>query len=174
MTVFDSAMLSLIFLSVITGVLFYFFVLRTLGLPFVPSRDKTVNEIFSLLGDVKGKKVLDLGSGNGKIVIAAAKRGAHAVGFEINPLLVWLSRKKIACGKYTGTVHIQLADFWSTDVGAYDIIIFYGIVPAMKRLEHKLMNELKPGAQIVTSYCEFPGWKHISKIGHTFLYVISL
>ncbi|MBI4272591.1 methyltransferase domain-containing protein [Candidatus Uhrbacteria bacterium] len=170
MIILDAVTITLIVLVFLTGALFFLFVLQPLGLPFVPSRDSTVKEIFSLLGDIKGKKVLDLGSGNGKIVIAAARAGAHAVGFEINPLLVKISRNRIARIGVSSHARIERADFWSTDLSEYDIIVFYGVVPAMKRLEEKLEEELKPGARVVTSYCEFYGWKPRIQKGNVSIY----
>lgn len=167
---FDGITITLIVLACVTGALFFFFVLQPLGLPFVPSRDSTVKEIFSLLGDIKDKKVLDLGSGNGKIVIAAAQAGAQAIGFEINPLLVRISRARIARAGLSSKARIAFGDFWSTDVGDYDIIIFYGVVPVMKRLEEKLKDELKSGAKVVTAYCEFSEWKPSIQKGNVSIY----
>ncbi len=171
MTTIDAVTITLIILACVTGALFFLFVLQPLGLPFVPSRDTTVNEIFFLLGDIKGKKVLDLGSGNGKIVIAAARAGAaEAIGFEINPLLVKISRNRIARAGLSSNARIERADFWSTDLSDYDIIIFYGVVPAMKRLGEKLEEELKPGGRVVTSYCELSGWKPKIQQGNVSVY----
>lgn len=165
-----SIIITLILLVCVTAILFFLFVLQPLGLPFVPSRDSTVKEMFSLLGDVREKKVLDLGSGDGKIVIAAARAGAHAVGFEINPLLVRLARANIAKAGLSSHARILLADFWSADISEYDIIIFYGVVPAMKRLEKKLENELKTGARVVASYCEFSSWSPLIQKGNVSIY----
>ncbi len=101
-----------------------------------------------------GEKVLDLGSGDGKIVIAAAKRGAESYGYEINPILVWISKWRVQ-----GKGNIERANFWKKDLGEFDAIVIFGVSYVMKGLEEKLRKELKPGARVVTNYFTFPDWK---------------
>ena len=66
-----------------------------LGAPFWSTNKKTLKKMIEFSKVKKEEKVADLGSGNGKIVIEFAKRGIESHGFEINPFLVWISRRKI-------------------------------------------------------------------------------
>ncbi len=110
--------------------------------------------MLDMLAIKPGEKVLDLGSGDGKIVIAAANRGADAIGYEINPLLVWISRWRLK-----GKGKVETANFWKKDLRDFDAIIIFGVSYVMKGLEEKLRKELKPGARVVTNYFTFPDWK---------------
>ena len=65
------------------------------GAPFQPSSDRALKNILTLANPKKNQRMAELGSGDGKIVIEFAKRGVESHGFEINPLLVWISRRRI-------------------------------------------------------------------------------
>ena len=88
--------------TVIAGLIFAIFILYIVvpllfGAPFLPSDAKTFERTAILLGSLgkgAGKKAVDLGSGDGRMVIELAKLGYEAHGYEINPLLVWQSRHK--------------------------------------------------------------------------------
>lgn len=164
--------LLLIPLAALTVALFYFFAFVFLPgrLPFVPSKRRSVTEILSVVGDIRGKRVLDLGSGDGRIVIACAKEGAIATGFEINPTLVWWSRKKIRSAGLAERATIERADFWKKSFSDFDVVIFYGVVYAMPRLERKLQAELRIGTRVIASHCAFPTWKPLEQKGMVSVY----
>lgn len=129
------------------------------GGPYVPSDQKVVEDMVRAAGKLKGKHVADLGSGDGRIVMSAAKAGAVADGFEINPKLVRQSQayiKKVGLGK---AAHIYLRNMWKVDYSGYDVIFLYQIKHSMPWLEKKLQKELKKGSIIVSNYFQFPNWK---------------
>ncbi len=161
---------TLVIVVSICVVYFFFFVFLPLGLPFVPSRKKTVQDLLSILGDISDKRILDLGSGDGRIVLACAGVGAHATGYEINPFLVWWSLMKIRFFRLSDKAIILRKDFWSEDLSEFDIVIFYGVSYLSTRLENKVFGELKQGAKAVTLYCKFPSSTPLVENGPIFVY----
>src|SRR4030043_1077634 len=86
------------------------------GGPYVPSDQKTIKKILDFLQIKKGEKIADIGSGDGRIVIALAKKGALAYGYEINPLLVIWSKIKISRGGLKGKAFVYWKNFWKVDL----------------------------------------------------------
>jgi len=162
----------LIPLAALAVCIFYFvvFVFLPGRLPFVPSKRKSVAAILAAAGDIAGKRVADLGSGDGRIVIACAQAGAQVTGYEINPVLVWYADRRIARSGLRDRAVIERADFWKQDMSGFDVVIFYGVVYAMPRLEKKLRSELRPGARVIASHCAFPAWKPIVQNGMISVY----
>lgn len=158
---------------IISVVTIFFIGTLFLGAPFVPSKIKTVENIVEFTGARKGQKVADLGAGDGRIIIAFARRGIEAHGFEINPLLVLAARRKISKEKLEGKAVMHWKSFWSADLSSFDISVIYGFGHIMGRLEKKLQKELKSGAKVVASAFFFPKWKHEKKQGILCLYIRS-
>ena len=143
------------------------------GAPFVPSKNKTVENIVEFSGAQKGQKVADLGAGDGRIIIAFARRGIEAHGLEINPLLVLAARRKIKKENLEDKAIMHWKSFWGADLSSFDISVIYGFSHIMARLEKKLQKELKSGAKVVASVFSFPKWKHEKKQGILCLYIHS-
>jgi precorrin-6B methylase 2 len=114
---------------------------------------------------------VDIGSGDGRIVIALAKKGAIAHGIEINPFLVWLSRRNIQKAGLEGKAFIHRADMWKQNFSSYDIVTLYMTQHAVNRLETKLMQELKPKARVVANYYTFKHWKPLKRKDTLYLFV---
>lgn len=129
------------------------------GAPFAPLSQNRIETMIKLLNLKKGQKAVDLGSGDGRIVIAIAGLGIETHGYEINPLLVAYSRLKIRKLGLSKKAFIHFKDFWSVNFKDYNAVTIYGISHIMGRLERKLMSELKPGSKIVTNYFKFPKLK---------------
>ncbi|MEK6234549.1 MAG: PQQ-binding-like beta-propeller repeat protein, partial [Planctomycetales bacterium] len=100
--------------------------------------------------------VVDLGSGDGRILFAAAKRGARAVGYEINPRLVEQSREEATRLRLSNRVTIRREDLFQADLSEVDVVFTY---LQSHRLERLLPNfkQLKPGARIVSHAFTIPG-----------------
>lgn len=129
------------------------------GAPFVITTDPKLATMLELVKIKKGQKVVDLGSGNGKIVIALAKLGAEAHGYEVNPLLVWWSRRNIRNAGLENKAIIHWKDLFLDDLSGFEVVTLYGISTMMARLEKKLDSELKIGSKVVSNYFRFPNWK---------------
>lgn len=124
------------------------------------------------LANVKpGEKAVDLGSGDGRVVIAMAKQGIEAHGYEINPLLVILSRRNIKKAGVSDKVFVHWQSFWNKNLSEFDIITVYGISYMMKKLETKLKKELKLNARVVSNYFIFSDWQPEKRENNVYVYV---
>jgi cyclopropane fatty-acyl-phospholipid synthase-like methyltransferase len=141
------------------------------GAPYAATDDATLRELIKAAKVKKGEKIIDVGSGDGKIVIALASQGIDAYGIEFNPLLVVWSRYRIRKMKLQKHATIYWGDMWRHDFRKYNVIIIYGIIYIMKRLEKKLRSEVKPGARVLCNHFQFPTWKPQSKKGRVAVYL---
>lgn len=139
------------------------------GAPYAALSKDRIKTMFELLKPEKGKLFLDIGSGDGRIVIAAVKHNLNSYGYEINPLLVLISMYKIR--KQHLNADIKLKDYWKEDLSKFDYIAVWGVPTMMKRLESKLLKELKPGAKVVSNHLKFPNWKTRKVKNDVYLYI---
>ncbi len=128
------------------------------GAFFAKSREELVEKMIYLADIRPGEKAVDLGSGDGRLVIALAKAGAEAYGYEINPFLVWFSRRNIKKAGLIDKAFICWGNFWNEDFSKFNIVTIYGITYMMKRLEIKLKKELRPDSRIISNYFIFQNW----------------
>jgi len=137
-----------------------YYLIRTIinGAPFAPTTTAAVSRMLRLLQVQKGEKAIDLGSGDGRIVIALARAGAIAHGFEINPVLVWYSRLKISRAGFKGRAFIHRRSYWKEDFSTYTVATVFGMPYMMKPLQEKFMKELPSGARVVSNRFRFPDW----------------
>ncbi|MBI4127449.1 MAG: methyltransferase domain-containing protein [Parcubacteria group bacterium] len=140
------------------------------GAPFIFTHRKTVATMLQLAGVKPGERVADLGAGDGRLVIAFAQAGAEAHGYEIIPILVWLARRNIRKAGLTGRAFVDLRNFFHEDLSSFQIVTVFGMAHLMPKLETKLLNELPPGARILSHAFAFPTWQPIRKEGGVFLY----
>lgn len=141
------------------------------GAPYAALSKNRIKTMMDLLEIKKGKKLADLGSGDGRITIEAAKKGADAFGYEINPLLYLISTFKIKKSKSKAKVF--LSDYWKVDLSSFDNVSVYGAPQMMGRLEKKLLKELKKDAKVVSNHYPFPNWKYEKKENDVYLYIKS-
>ena len=150
-------MLQLIVLTFCLTLLFcfvFYLMLQSLfGVPYVPSSAKQVRAALAQL-DLKGKKFVDLGSGDGMVVLSAAHLGADAHGVEINPILVLASKLR---ARVTG----KKATFTR---GSY-----HNFPKTMAELLPRLQSELKPGTIVVSNTFTFPDIQPAEKLNSNFL-----
>lgn len=123
------------------GLLFTSFLLIVLrGAPFVPTRLHDIDDLFSLCHFKKGDVLVDLGSGDGRVLEAATRRGVEAVGYELNPFLVMFSRFRLR--RYGQATTVHLADFWLTPLPDRTAVVFVFLAgPFMNKLDTKLRHE---------------------------------
>jgi cyclopropane fatty-acyl-phospholipid synthase-like methyltransferase len=107
-----------------------------------------------------GETVYDLGSGDGRIVIAAAgKYKANAIGVEISPKLVASTTADIERAGLTEKARIIQGDVFQTDFTGADVVTMYLDSQSNARLKPRLEKFLKPGARVVSHDYSVPGWK---------------
>ena len=118
---------------------------------YVPTPQAVVDAMLQL-GDVKATDVVyDLGSGDGRIVIAAAKKyGATGVGFEIDPALVKKARENAVAAGVSGRVRFVAQDLFTADLSRATVVTLYLLQSINERLRPKLVRQLKPGARVVS------------------------
>lgn len=154
-------------LLILCGLLLYYF---SQGAIFLPTYQRSVETMIGLAGIKPGARAVDLGSGDGRIVIAMAQAGALADGFEINPVLVFLSRRKIKRLGLENQARIFRQNFWTADLSSYDVVMVFGTSHIMEKLEKKLRAELKDDAVIVSNVFRFPGWQEVKSQNGVYVY----
>jgi SAM-dependent methyltransferase len=118
-----------------------------------------VNEMLKLAGVTAGDTVYDLGSGDGRIVIAAARdRGARGVGFEIDPALVAEATDHARRLRLTDRVSFTQADLFQADLRPATVVMLYLSPDLNRRLRSKLLSELRPGSRIVSHAFDMGDW----------------
>jgi cyclopropane fatty-acyl-phospholipid synthase-like methyltransferase len=113
------------------------------------------------LANIKpGDTVFDLGCGDGRIVIAAARQyKAKAVGVEISPKLASQANAAIAKAGLTGSARIIQGDLLETDLSGADVVTIYLATQLNAKLRPRLEKYLHPGARVVSHDYAVPGWK---------------
>ena len=126
---------------------------------FVPTPHDVVEKMLGLAEVKKSDVVYDLGSGDGRIVIAAAKEyGSKSFGFEIDSDLVELSRENARKANVESITTFKEQDLFTVDVRAADVIVVYLLPKQLEALKPKLFN-LRAGTRIVSHQFEIPGVK---------------
>ena len=100
-------------------------------------------------GGLRGKTFIDLGSGDGRVVIAAAQAGYTATGIELNPVLVAMSYIAAWRAGVLPSVRFRMQNFWSINLKDYDAVSIFGVNPVMEKLHEKLDNEAQPGTHVL-------------------------
>jgi hypothetical protein len=164
---------------------------RFAGAPFVRMKSNVVDCLFDRalprallrgggggVGDgddvLRGLRLVDMGSGDGRVVVAAAARGMDAVGWELNPVLVAASRVTAlqaaaaarmgagaAAGGGGGSARFRTTNFWdaSASLEGADVVTFYALPELIERLQAKLVGELAPGALAVSHRFPVTDWR---------------
>ena len=127
--------------------------------PFVPSPQIVVDKMIELAGVKKGDVVYDLGSGDGRIVIAAAKKGARAVGFDIDPDLVAESRANVKKAGVQESAEIRHQDILTVDLSPASVVTMYLLPDVNLKLKPNLLSQLKPGSRVVSHSFDMGDWK---------------
>jgi len=154
------------------AVLIFFLTLAFItGAPFVPSSDKTARKMIEFAEIKPGLKIYDLGSGDGKLLMASAQRGAKAVGFEINPMIVLYASLRGFFSRYRPLVRTLWKNFWKADFHDADAVFVYLLPWRMKELEQKLLKELRPNTKIISNSFIFPNIPCIKKDTEAHVYL---
>jgi SAM-dependent methyltransferase len=144
--------------------------------PYVPSTLMNVDEMLRIAAVTPQDVVYDLGSGDGRIVIAAARDyGARGVGVEIDAALAKESTENARYAGVAGRTEFRVGDVFDADLRDATVVTMYLLPPLVERLKPKLLAELKPGTRIVAHDYGFAGWKPDRRVTiskHYYLYVV--
>ncbi|MBU6500472.1 MAG: hypothetical protein KGJ89_01410 [Patescibacteria group bacterium] len=162
-----------IFTSVIIIAIIYLLVRPIIkGAAYFPTKRANIETIIKFIEPKVGDRVADLGSGDGRIVTALAKSGAKAYGYEINPLLVWYSRREIKLENLQKKAFIYWKSYWKENLNKYSTVVVYGYPRIMKKLGEKLKTELAPGTKVISNIYAFPNLKEVESENGVRLYII--
>lgn len=126
---------------------------------YVPTPHEVVERMLALAAVTADDVLYDLGAGDGRIVVAAAKRyGARAVGVEIDPTLVWFARRAVARERVAHLVTIMHADATTVDVSAATVVTLFLTPEGNRLLQPRLQRQLRPGARIVSHAHDMGNW----------------
>ena len=123
-----------------------------------PTPDSAVERMLALADLQPGETLLDLGSGDGRIVVEAARRGARAVGYEIDDELIAQSRRRIAEAGVGERARIEDRDLLTADFASADVVAIYLTPESFPPLIPLLEDQLQPGARVVAYKFPLPGW----------------
>ena len=155
-------MFFLYILLVIVGIPFFVMLVSVLiGVPCLPTHKKQAKILIELCGIIPGTKLVDLGSGHGRLILLAAEQGADVVGYELNPFLVLLSRYLIKRKGLSDKAKIYWRSLYKADIGNADVVTTFLFKMPMVKLGEGLFKQLKPGAKVVSYTFSIPGWQPI-------------
>ncbi len=130
------------------------------NLIYVPTPPKVVDRMMELANITSRDTVFDLGSGDGRMVIRAAKQhDAYGVGIEIDEELVAEARKNAQKAGVTDQVEFREQDFFKADISEATVLLLYLLPDKLEDLQPKLIDELETGTPIVTHDFRFHGWE---------------
>lgn len=138
------------------------------GAPFLPTLKSRAPDALKLLDLKPGQTLVELGSGDGRLLRLAAQQGIYAIGYELNPLLVlWTYLTNWRYRKYI-TVH--LGNFWRHKLPPTDGIYTFLLDPYMKKLDKKITQEITKNVKLVSFAFEIPDKKATKEIQGMRLY----
>jgi SAM-dependent methyltransferase len=133
---------------------------RKPDVPFVPTTDEAVQAMLKLAGVKKSDTVYDLGCGDGRIVIAAAKNyGAHAVGVDIDPQRIREAKENAKKAGVESLVRFEENDLFKADFRPATVVTLFLLPEVNLRLRPKLLEDLKAGTRIVSNTFDMGDWK---------------
>ncbi|KAL0818267.1 hypothetical protein ABMA28_008758 [Loxostege sticticalis] len=139
--------------------------LRRICLPYVPATTEQLAGVTKALANRSGR-LLDVGSGDGRIVFTAAKLGFKADGVELNPWLVYYSRIAALLNPAYRDTKFYRRNLWTFDLKPYDNIVIFGVEQMMNEFENKLLKEANNNTVVVACRFPLPNMTPIETIGH--------
>ncbi len=141
---------------------------------FVPTTDDAVKAMLELAGVTKNDIVYDLGCGDGRIVVAAAKLGAHAVGIDIDPRRITEAKAFAKSAGVENLVRFEENDLFEADFHEATVVTLFLLPDLNLKLKPRLLQQLKPGTRVVSNTFNMGDWKPDKEItvpgsGQTYL-----
>jgi SAM-dependent methyltransferase len=128
--------------------------------PYVPTPQEVVERMLELAQVKKGDVVYDLGSGDGRIVVTAAKKyGVKAIGFEIDPERIKESKENIAKAGVGNLVEIRQQDIRTVDLSGASVLTMYLLPEVNLMIRPNIWKQMKPGSRVVSHDFDMGDWK---------------
>jgi precorrin-6B methylase 2 len=142
------------------------------GAPWTPTPQETVRKMLELADVTQDDTVVDLGSGDGRIIIMAAKEfGARAIGIEVDPSRILWSRWNVQRSGMQEKVQVVKGNFFDLDLSGATVVTVFQRIGTNNRLKAKLISELKPGTRIVSYIHLFEGWSPVVAVEDSKIYL---
>ncbi|HMR20267.1 MAG TPA: class I SAM-dependent methyltransferase [Sphingobacterium sp.] len=132
---------------------------KDLDVPYVPTQQAVVDAMLDLAGLKKGDRHYDLGCGDGRIVISAAKRGAVATGIDLDPQRIKEANENAKNAGIADKVTFIQGDLFDFDFSKADVLTLYLLPSVNLKLRPKILKELKPGTKVVSHAFDMGDWK---------------
>ena len=133
---------------------------REPDVPYVPTTDEAVQAMLKLADVKKTDVVYDLGCGDGRIVIAAAKNfGARGVGIDINPVRIAEAKENARKAGVENRVRFEENDLFQADFREATVVTLFLLPTINMKLRPKLLQDLKPGTRVVSNTFDMGDWK---------------
>lgn len=167
-------------LLIILVVVFVIYVLwkywaLSVGAGYDPAPMDKVNKMLEMANVTRSDTVFDLGCGDGRILIAAARLyGAHGVGIEIDPFRFLFSWIMVFISGQSGRIKIEFGNFFKKNIGGATVVALFLYGPTNNRLKEKFRRELRPGTRIVSYVWEFEGWQMIDSLPEDTIYMYEI
>jgi hypothetical protein len=126
--------------------------------PYVPSRTRDVARIIALAEIQPGERIVDCGSGDGRVVLAAAAAGATAIGYEISFLPWLISVIRGWMSPYRSRVRFYWKSFYSADLSDMDVVFAFLLPSGLQKLGKQLDQQKKSGRRILSFAWEIKNW----------------
>ena len=166
----------LLILATIAVFIIWIFWSSIIGAGFQPTSKRLVKQMLDIAEVSSDDIVYDLGSGDGRIVIDAAKKyNAKAVGMEADPLRVFWSRLIITLSGLHSRAKIVWGNFFNQNISEATVVTLFLSDAANQKLKSKFQEELKPGTRIVSYVWTFNGWEpvKVDKTKEIYLYIMG-
>lgn len=144
------------------------------GAGFQPAPKRAIEQALKLANVSSKDTFYDLGAGNGRVLIAAAKTGARAIGIEIDPLRYLVCRLQLRINKTKGKTTIIFGNIYSIPFNSATVVFIYLRNWSNERLKTKLLAELRPGTRIITYHWPMKGWTPIAKDEKNKIYIYTI
>jgi len=135
-----------------------------LDVPYVPTPDLVVKGMLQLAGVKNGETVIDLGCGDGRIVVMAAKEfGAKGIGYDLNPERIKEANDNAKAAGVNGNVQFLEKNLFEADIKQADVVTLYLLPSVNEKLKPRLLKELKRGTRIVSHSFSMGDWKPVKE-----------
>jgi len=138
------------------------------GAPYLPTLRPQIDVALELAGLKEGDRLIELGCGDGRVVLAAARQGLQVIGYELNPLLAFLAWFRTR--RYRRQVRIIWGDFWRGDWPEAEAIFTFLLPKYMKKLDNKIVQYKHKPVKLVSFAFRIPGRRVTTEKSGVYLY----